>query len=302
MLNKNIEQITIACIVPAYNEEKNISRVLEVITKYNKFHEIIVVDDGSKDNTANIVSNFKKKNKKIILLKNNINMGKTAGVKKGIRFSKSNLIVLLDADLIDLTIENIDDLILPVLNKEVDQTILDRAGDRIPIWGWTNCARFFGGERCFWKHDFLDVHVPNSGGYLLEIIMNLHYIHRNKLIRTIYCSNLYTVHQYNKVNKIKGIMNYLKMSYSILKKSTISGFIKQIFWIESDRYSTIYAGYRKWFYLRIFFMPLIIVAHLLDGLLSFVWLNLKPFFLFLEGWSTKPVYYVKEIKKWWITR
>jgi glycosyltransferase involved in cell wall biosynthesis len=289
MLNK--KNITISCIIPAYNEEKNIGRVLEVVTKYNKFDEIIIVNDGSKDNTTQIVTNFKKRNKKIILLENKINLGKTAGVKKGILFSKSNLIVLLDADLIDLQINNIDDLIEPVISGDVSQTILDRAGDRIPIWGWTNCARFFGGERCFWKSDFLDVQIPESGGYLLEIIMNLHNIHRNKLIRTIYCSNLYTVHQYNKVNKFKGVWNYLKMSYDIVKKSTITGFLKQVVWIESDRYTIIYKGYRKWYFLR-----------LLDGVLSFIWLNIKPLFLFLEGWSLKPMYYVKEIKKWWLTR
>ena len=50
----------ISCIIPAHNEEEGIGNVLSVVTpllgKY--LHEIIVVDDGSKDDTNNIVKKF----------------------------------------------------------------------------------------------------------------------------------------------------------------------------------------------------------------------------------------------------
>ncbi len=296
------ENTVITCIVPAYNEEKNIARVLEIIIQYSKFDEIIIVDDGSKDGTVNIIKRFQKQSKKLILLKNEINLGKTAGVKKGIKQALGNLIVLLDADLINLTKENIDSLILPVMYREVSQTILDRAGDRVPLWGWTNCARFFGGERCFWKKDFADIKIPDSGGYLLEITTNLHYIYRAQIIRTIFCENLYTVHQYNKVSKLQGTWNYLKMSYKILRKSSILGFIKQILWIEEDRFSIIYSAYRRLYYLRPVIGIIIVITNLLDGIWLFAWLNVKPVLLLLESWSMKPKYYIKAIKEWWLTR
>jgi len=303
MTNSNIKKNTvITCIIPAYNEEKNIARVLEVVTKYHKFDEVLVIDDGSKDNTINIIKHFQKNHKKLKLLQNETNLGKTAGVKKGIKHSEGNLIVLLDADLIDLTHENLDSLILPVMYREVSQTILDRAGDRVPLWGWTNCARFFGGERCFWKHDFQDIKIPDSGGYLLEIVTNLHYIYREQVIRTIFCENLYTVHQYNKVSKLQGTWNYLKMSYKILKKSGVSNFIRQILWMEEDRFSILYRAYRKLFYIRPVIGIIIVITNLLDGIWLFTWLNIKPLFVLLEKWSLKPKYYVKAIKNWWITR
>jgi len=292
----------ITCIIPAYNEEKNISRVLEVITNYNKFNEIIVIDDGSKDNTSNIVKRFQKNNKKIKLIQNDINLGKTAGVKKGVKYAMGNLIVSLDADLINLTHENLDSLIQPVMYKEVSQTILDRAGDRVPIWGWTNCARFFGGERCLWKRDFQDIRILDSGGYLLEIVTNLHYIYREKIIRTIFCENLYTIHQYNKVAKIQGLLNYLKMSYKIVKRSGIINFIKQILWIEEDRFSIIYKLYRKIYYIRPVIGIIIVITNLLDGIWLYAWLNIKPFLLIIEKWSLKPKYYIHAIKNWWLTR
>jgi len=303
MTNSNLKRNTvITCIIPAYNEEKNIARVLKVVTKYHKFDEIIIIDDGSKDNTVNIIKQFQKNYKKLKLLQNEVNLGKTAGVKRGIKYSEGNLIVLLDADLIDLTQENLDSLILPVMYSEVSQTILDRAGDRVPLWGWTNCARFFGGERCFWKQDFQDIKIPDSGGYLLEIVTNLHYIYRERVIRTIFCENLYTVHQYNKVSKLQGTWNYFKMSYKIVKKSGIINFIRQILWIEEDRFSIMYKAYRKLFYIRPVIGIIIVITNLLDGIWLFAWLNVKPLLLILEKWSLKPKYYVKAIKNWWLTR
>jgi len=299
---KQEENTVITCIIPAYNEEKNISKVLEAIVKYKKFDEIIVVDDGSKDKTSQIVKQFQKNCKKLILIKNITNLGKTSGVKKGIKLAKGTLIVLLDADLINLNHENLDSLITPVMYKEVSQTILDRAGDRVPIWGWTNCARFFGGERCFWKKDFFDVKIPDSGGYLLEITINLHYIYREQIIRTIFCENLYTVHQYNKVSKIRGIWNYLKMSYKIVKKSSIPGFIKQILWMEEDRTSIMYKYYRQLYYLRPVIGIIIVITNLLDGIWLFSWLNVKPILLMMEKWSLKPKDYIKGLKNWWLTR
>src|SRR3989338_1286234 len=222
--------LTISCIIPAYNEASRISAVLNVVYTYSIFDEIIVVDDGSQDLTSEVV----KKYEGIRLIVHSPNQGKTAAVLTGIHQAKGELIVIVDADLIGLSYGNLSKMIYLVLNKDYDLTILDRAGDRSAIWGWTNCARFFGGERCFWKKDFLEIGFPERSRYLLEIMMNLHYINRNKKIRNIYCDNLYTVHQYQKFGLWKGYYNYFRMSVRIVKKATIPGFIKQIRMIEDD--------------------------------------------------------------------
>jgi polyisoprenyl-phosphate glycosyltransferase len=240
-IKKFQKKYKVSCIIPAWNEEENISKVIKVVKTYPVFDEIIVVDDGSKDNTVKIVKQFNVKHLKLISHK--FNQGKTAAVKTGVDNSRGDLIVLLDADLIGLSHENISKMIFYVLNKQCDLTILDRAGDRSAIWGWTNCARFFGGERAFWKKDFLEIKLPYEGGYLLEIVMNLHYIKRNKKIRNVYCDNLYTVHQYHKFGIMRGYYNYLKMSIKIVRKATVRGFISQIRTIEDDHK---YFQFRKW--------------------------------------------------------
>ncbi len=268
------DNMAISCIIPAYNEEKNISRVLDVVTTFNGFNEILVIDDGSNDHTAQIAKSYEPACPVLKVITLPTTNGKAGVIKKGIANAEGNLIIMLDSDLIGLTHKNIDSLILPVKNGEVDQMVLDRAGDRTPVWGWTNCAKYFGGERAFWKKDFLEIDIPDNSGYLLEITNNLHYIKHGKTIRTILCSNLYTVHQFSKMDKLTGTKNYINMSISIVKKATLSGFVKQFFFIENQNMHGLFRFYKNYPRLRPFSGLIIMVFHILDGVSLFLLLNI----------------------------
>jgi len=95
----------ISIVVPAYNEEevvelfyKETKKVLEKITdKYD--YELIFVDDGSKDNTLNILKNMHKVDEKINIISFSRNFGKEAGIYAGLSASKGDLVVIMDADL-----------------------------------------------------------------------------------------------------------------------------------------------------------------------------------------------------------
>ena len=81
-------------IIPDYNESKNISDVIKKVKKYS--HNIIVVDDGSNDNTYEIA----KKNS-VIVIKHIINLGKGAAVKTGCDFALkkgAKKLILIDSD------------------------------------------------------------------------------------------------------------------------------------------------------------------------------------------------------------
>ncbi len=90
-------------IIPTFNDELNIEKnVIHLIKKVKKIkvnYEIIIVNDGSKDNTSKILKRLRKKYKKIRILNNIHNLGKSFSVRKGLKFSKYKKIVLIDSDL-----------------------------------------------------------------------------------------------------------------------------------------------------------------------------------------------------------
>lgn len=87
---------SITFLVPAYNEEKNIGKCLQSILNLdypkNKL-KVIVIDDGSTDNTPRIVKKFKKV--KLIRQKNS---GKAAALNNGLKYVKTELVACMDAD------------------------------------------------------------------------------------------------------------------------------------------------------------------------------------------------------------
>lgn len=95
-----LKLLTVA--IPAYNEEENLKRIekelIPVMKKLKMPYEILVVDDGSKDNTANEILKLKKKYNFVRLVKHPKNMGLGAGVKTSIRNAKGDAIIFLDAD------------------------------------------------------------------------------------------------------------------------------------------------------------------------------------------------------------
>ncbi len=94
---KNIyykKSMKVSIILPAYNESENIREIIpKIFEVVGRDVEIIVVDDSSSDNTADIAHQLGAK-----VLKNPYNMGNGASIKRGIREAKNNIIVLMDAD------------------------------------------------------------------------------------------------------------------------------------------------------------------------------------------------------------
>ncbi len=115
----------LSIIIPAYNEEKRIgkslNRIQEYLTKKKINYEIIIVDDGSKDDTIKVIDKFKGN---IRLLKNEINSGKGFSVKKGIMSAQYGLILFTDADLAT-PIEELDQM-KKSINEGYDIVIASR--------------------------------------------------------------------------------------------------------------------------------------------------------------------------------
>ena len=112
----------VSIIVPAYNEEQKIKDTLLGIVNIDEINEIIVVDDGSSDNTEKMAKSVN--NDKVRVFKLDKNRGKGYALNYGldIAMKNANIIGFLDGDLGSSSSETIK-LIKPVINNEVDVTI-----------------------------------------------------------------------------------------------------------------------------------------------------------------------------------
>ena len=119
-MKKNIWVVT-----PAYNEERNISKIIKGIKKYYK--NIIIVDDGSKDSTLKIAN---KSN--AIVLRHIVNLGKGAALKTGCDFAikqSAEIIIVLDTDAqhdpadIPKFIKNLKDVDIIFGYRKLDKTM-----------------------------------------------------------------------------------------------------------------------------------------------------------------------------------
>jgi glycosyltransferase involved in cell wall biosynthesis len=121
----------VSVIIPAYNEEKRLAPTLKRIEEYLASRpysaEIIVVDDGSRDATAQVVENFRAQSSRVRLISNGENRGKGYSVKHGMLEAKGNIALFTDADL-SAPIEEADKL-LAALEKH-DVAIGSRAVNR----------------------------------------------------------------------------------------------------------------------------------------------------------------------------
>ena len=89
----------ISIIIPIYNAEKCIIRLLDSIFEQTLNNlEIICVNDCSKDNTLQIINKYADKDKRIIIINNEINIGASLSRNKGLELAKGKYISFLDSD------------------------------------------------------------------------------------------------------------------------------------------------------------------------------------------------------------
>ncbi len=109
----------VSLVIPAYNEEKRLAGTLGRMASYIEHSsfpfEIVVVDDGSTDGTAQLVERFAAKHPWVRLLRHKVNRGKGYAVRTGIFSARGDYIIFTDADL-STPIETADEFLVHLTN------------------------------------------------------------------------------------------------------------------------------------------------------------------------------------------
>lgn len=169
-------EYTVSAIVPAYNEEKKIGHVLQVLAKCPSIAEVICVDDGSTDKTSLIAKSVKG----VQNLQLNKNYGKAYAVAKGVEQATSDIVLFVDADIQGLTNGVINQLIEPLKSGKYDVVIGYRCSKMEATIGVP-----LSGERAYFRKDLIP-HLCRfeKKGYGLELYLNYHFKHtRQKVFR-----------------------------------------------------------------------------------------------------------------------
>lgn len=201
----------ISCIIPALNEEKRIAGVLKPVTHTPGIDEIIVIDDGSTDNTAEIARSFKG----VRVHHHPMNRGKAEAVKNGLELATGDHIMLLDADLANLTPDDIQQLITPHLKKEC-VTISFRGSKWHPFY--LVKLDVLSGERVMPRYILEEVFNKPLHGFLLEARINAVIMEHKLPFYSIYWPHVKNTPKGEKLhNGIQGTIDDVKMvSYIML--------------------------------------------------------------------------------------
>lgn len=127
--NRIARMETVSVIIPAFNEEKRVGNTLEHLVRFFSEEglrtEIIVVDDGSTDDTARTVQGYAERFPQVRLMSSPGNEGKGAALKRGVLASSGDVVLLSDADL-STPIEEFSKLLVPLRNGLCDIAIGSR--------------------------------------------------------------------------------------------------------------------------------------------------------------------------------
>ena len=205
----------ISAVFSAYNEENTIAAVVKTALDSIIIDEVITVNDGSTDKTAKSLEQFFL-NPKFTYIEYEKNRGKSYAMVDGIKKSFGEIIVFIDADILNFEEKHINQLILPLVNKEADMVIGHPTENKIDKK--LNPLQLLAGERSLFKKDvvpFLD--NIRTTQYGIEMMLNLYYKSNGKKIKFEYLWGVYHLTKIRKDGFIGSIKNYILESKQIFK-------------------------------------------------------------------------------------
>lgn len=200
-----------AVIIPAFNEERTVARVIRAARNSPGISQIIVVNDGSTDRTSAVA---RKAGAEVIDLP--VNMGKGAAVAEGVKATTAGVLLLLDADLVGLRPSHIRALLEPVLRDEADMTVGVFTDGRKATDLAQRLTPFLSGQRAV-KREVLEAMTDlKSCGYGMEVSLSRFARHANLRVFYIPLRRISQIMKEEKRGVVRGFAARMKMYWEII--------------------------------------------------------------------------------------
>jgi len=200
-----------AVLIPAYNEEKTLAQVLQVVLVCPNIDEVVVISDGSTDCTAQLA---RKLGAKVVELPKNL--GKGAAIVAGLKATDAGLIVLLDADLVGLNPFHINLLLKPVYTGQADMTVGVFKYGRLSTDLSQRLVPCLNGQRVMKRQILESLSDLEQTRYGVDLIISRYAKNTRLRVKTVELVNLTQVMKEEKLGLLYGVAARLKMYWQIL--------------------------------------------------------------------------------------
>jgi glycosyltransferase involved in cell wall biosynthesis len=218
-----LKNLKISAIIPAYNEAKNILNVLSPLNKVPAIEEIIVVSDGSTDDTVEVVRGFG--GTKVIALQKNV--GKTNAVIKGVNETEHTSILLCDADLINLNTSHLLDMIR-IFCEGFDMVIMDKGSQPWVFRNLLKSVPAMSGTRIMDREHFLNISFRKTDRFQFENRINDYFLENGLSIAVTPADEVHDSRKFVKYPFLKGLLLDLKGGYEVLAADGPAGILKNL--------------------------------------------------------------------------
>lgn len=217
------EPMRISCVVCAYNEADRIRHILDAVANHPALCEVIVVNDGSTDDTEKLLRACPN----IRLISYSPNRGKTYAMAQGIAAAKGDYIMLLDADLTGVTPADVQALADPVVSGKAQVSISLRSNSLALYRGLG--LDFVSGERVIPRRLIAErvgtmEELPRWGG---EVFINDLIIRQKLSIAVVDWPEVLNIRKYKKVGRWRGLFAEVTMVGDAFRVLSVWGVVSQ---------------------------------------------------------------------------
>lgn len=204
----------VTAIVPAREENDRLRRVLDVLTSYGGFHEIIVVTSGN-DSAESVTRRYAQ-----VRHVHQDALGKGQAMEAGVRSATTDIIFFCDADIYGLTPDTVDRIVRPIVAGQADMSVAVRGRGVAWLTGWL--ARLWptgtlvAGERALRRHVWETMPEAYKRGFRAEHGLNLHVRRSGLRLQYHLCPEIQQVPKEEKYGWGRGLARRLVEAYDVV--------------------------------------------------------------------------------------